>query len=118
MLALWAERDQHDKTLQLDSVLCEESLQRLDTAKEGDEPPRVVSETWRAELDAIDPEAPLIVQDGTVAGGYDPWHDDDSGSCVSGLTGSSCRSEWEIEHDDFGDWDSEEAEAGSGKDPE
>ncbi len=33
--ALWAERDKHsdDETLKLDSVLCEEALQRLDTAK-------------------------------------------------------------------------------------
>ena len=35
LLSLWAERDQHDATLKLDSVLCEEALERLDTAKEG-----------------------------------------------------------------------------------
>ena len=118
MLGLWAERDKHDETLRLDTVLCEDALQRLDTAKEGDEPQRVVSEDCTGAMDAIDPEAPLSLEDGTVAGGYDPWHEDDACSCASGLTGSSCRSEWEIEHDDFGDWDSEEPEAGSGKDPE
>ena len=105
---LWAERDQHDETLKLDSVLCEEALQRLDTAKEGDAPQSVVSDQGGRELATIDPEAPLIVDDGTVAGGLDPWHEDDADSCVSGFTGSSCRSEWELEHDDVGDWDSEE----------
>jgi hypothetical protein len=30
---LWAERDKHDKDFKLDSVLCEEALQSLDTAK-------------------------------------------------------------------------------------
>ena len=116
--ALWAERDKHDKTLKLDSVLCEEALQRLDTAKEGEAPQSVVSGDGSRELAAVDPEAPLLLEDGTVVGGVDPWHEDDADSCVSGCTGSSCRSEWEIEHDDFGDWDSEEPEAGSGQDPE
>ena len=111
---LWAERDRHDETLKLDSVLCEKALQRLDTAKEGDAPQSVVSDQGDKELANIDPEAPLLLDDGTVAGGLDPWHEDDADSCVSGFTGSSCRSEWEIEHDDFGDWDSEEPEAGSG----
>ena len=105
---LWAERDDHDKTLELDTVLCEEALQKLDTAQEGDEPQSVVSAEGRRELATIDPEAPIIFDDGTVAGGLDPWHEDDADSCVSGFTGSSCRSEWELEHDDFGEWDSEE----------
>jgi hypothetical protein len=81
----------------------------LGTAKEGDAPQSVVSDQGGRELATIDPEAPLIVDDGTVAGGLDPWHEDDAESCVSGFTGSSCRSEWELEHDDVGDWDSEKA---------
>jgi hypothetical protein len=113
LLALWAERDRHDATLKLDSVLCEEALQTLDTAKEGDAPQSVVSADGSRELAGLDPEVPVLLEDGTVAGGVDPWHEDDADSCVSGFTGSSCRSEWEIEHDDFGDWDSEEPEAGS-----
>ena len=113
LLALWAERDLHDATLKLDSVLCEEALQTLDTAKEGDAPQSVVSADGSRELAGLDPEVPVLLEDGTVAGGVDPWHEDDADSCVSGFTGSSCRSEWEIEHDDFGDWDSEEPEAGS-----
>jgi hypothetical protein len=95
LLGLWAERDKHDETLELNSVLCEEALQKLDTAQEGDEPQSVVSDQGRRELATIDREAPLIVDDGTVAGGLDPWHEDDAASCVSGFTGSSCRSEWE-----------------------
>ena len=59
-------------------------------------------------LATVDPEAPFLLDDGTVVGGVDPWHDDDADSCVSGCTGSSCRSEWELEQDDFGDGDSEE----------
>jgi hypothetical protein len=113
LLSLWAERDRHDATLKLDSVLCEEALQTLDTAKEGDAPQSVVSADGSRELAGLDPEVPVLLEDGTVAGGVDPWHEDDADSCVSGFTGSSCRSEWEIEHDDFGDWDSEEPEAGS-----
>jgi hypothetical protein len=35
---LWAERDKHDETLKLDSLLGEKALQRLDTSKEGDAP--------------------------------------------------------------------------------
>jgi hypothetical protein len=115
---LWAVRDEHDATLKLDSVLCEEALQRLDTAKEGDAPQSVVSSHGSRELATVDPEAPLLLDDGTVVGGVDPWHEDDADSCASGLTGSSCRSEWELEHDDLGDWDSEEPEAGPGLDPE
>ncbi len=114
--ALWAERDKHrdDETLKLDSVLCEEALQRLDTAKEGCVPQSVVSGDGGRELATVDPETPLLLDDGTVVGGVDPWHEDDADSCVSGCTGSSFRSEWELEHDDdFGDWDSEEPEAGS-----
>jgi hypothetical protein len=108
--ALWAERDEHDDILKMDSVLSEEALQRLDKAKEGDGPQCVLSEQGRQELATIDPEAPLIVDDGTVAGGLDPWHEDDADSCISGYTGSSCRSEWVIEHDDLSDWDSESEE--------
>ncbi len=89
---LWAERDKHTETLELNSVLCEQALQRLDTAKEGDAPQSVVSDQGGRELATIDPEAPLIVDDGTVARGLDPWHEDDAESCVSGFTGSSCRS--------------------------
>ena len=111
---LWAERDEHDKDLKLDSVLCEEALQRLDTAKEGDAPHSVVSVEGGQVLATVDPEAPFLLDDGTVVGGVDPWHDDDADSCVSGCTGSSCRSEWELEQDDFGDRDSEEPGAGSG----
>jgi hypothetical protein len=67
MQALWAERDKHDKILAIDTVLCEEALQRLDTAKEGDVPPSVVSDEGCSELENIDPEAPLMVDDGTIA---------------------------------------------------
>jgi hypothetical protein len=114
MQALWAERDKHDKILELDTVLCEEALQRLDNAKEGDAPSSVVSVQGHRDLETIDPETPLVVDDGTIAGGMDPWHDDDADSCASGFTGSSSRSEWEIEHDDFGpgDWDSDPEEHG------
>jgi hypothetical protein len=92
---LWAERDEHDETLKLDSVLCEQALQMLDTAKEGDAPQSVVSDQGTQVLAAIDPEAPLLVDNGIVAGGFklDPWHDDNAESCMSGFTGSSCRSE-------------------------
>jgi hypothetical protein len=86
--ALWAERDAHDETLDLNSVLCEEALQKLDTAQEGDAPQSVVSDQGGRELATIDPEAPLNVDDGTVAGGLDPWHEDDD-SCVSSFTSGS-----------------------------
>jgi hypothetical protein len=59
MQARWAERDKHEKILELDSVLCEEALQRLDTAKEGDVPPSVVSDEGCSELENIDSEVPL-----------------------------------------------------------
>ena len=108
--ALWAERDQHDETLKLDSVLYEEALRRLDTATEGDEPAGVLSELGVQELASIDPEVPIVVDDGTIAGGVDPWHEDDADSCASGLTGSSSHSEWALEHDDFGksDWEEDQ----------
>jgi hypothetical protein len=76
------------------------------TAREGDAPQSVVSDQGRCVLWNIDPEAPLVVdEDGTIAGEVDPWHDEDVDSCASCFTGSSSRSEWEIEHDDFGNWD-------------
>ncbi len=86
-------------------MLCEQALQRLDTAKKGDPPQSVVSESDQGSqvLAAIDQEAPLLVDDGTIAGGLNPWHDDDAESCVSDFTGSPCRSEWELEYDDSGD---------------
>ncbi len=105
---LWAERDKHDESLKLDSVLCDKALRSLDTAKEGDAPPEhVLSEQGRQELGPIDPEVPIVVDDGTVAGGMDPWHDD-SESCVSGPPGSECESDWAVDNDDFGDWDFDE----------
>ncbi len=100
---LWVEQDQHDEDLKLDSVLCKEALQRLDTGKERDAPHRVVSGEGSRVLTSVDPEAPFLLDYGTVVGGVDPWHDDDADSCVPGCTGSSCRSEWELEQDDFGD---------------
>ncbi len=104
-------------------MLCAEALQRLDTAKEGNAPSSVVSVQGHRDLETIDPEAPLVGDEGgTIAGGMDPWHDADSESCASGFTGSSSRSEWEIAHDDFGpgDWDFDPEEAGpdQGLDPE
>ena len=105
---LWAERDQHDETLKLDSVLCEEALRRLDTATEGNEPAGVLSERGVQELASIDPEVPIVVDDGTITGGLDPRHEDDADSCVSGFTGSSSHSEWALEHENFGESDWEE----------
>ena len=88
-------------------VLCEEALQtrRLDTAEEGVAPQSVVSGEGSRVLASVDPEAPFLQDDRTVVGGVYPWHEDDADSCVSGCTGSSCRREWELGQDDFGDWD-------------
>ena len=114
MQELWAERDKHDESLKLDSVLCYEALRSLDTAKEGDSPPEhVLSDQGRQELNPIDPKVPIFLDDGTVAGGRDPWHDD-ADSCVSGPPGSDCGSEWALDNDDFGDWDLEEPEFTAG----
>ena len=60
------------------------------------------------ELVSIDPEVPIVVDDGTIAGGVDPWHEDDADSCAWGFTGSSSHSEWALKHDDFGESDWEE----------
>jgi hypothetical protein len=64
-----AERDLHDETLKLDGVLCEKALQRLDNAKEWEEPQGMLCEQGSQVLEAVDPEEPLMLDDGTVAGG-------------------------------------------------
>ena len=82
----------------------------MDTATEGDEPAGVLSEQEVQELASIDPEAPIVVDDGTIASGLDPWHEDDADSCVSGFIGSSTHGEWALEHDDFceSDWEEDQ----------
>ncbi len=91
-------------------MLFEEALQRQDTAKEGDAPHSVVSVEGSQVLATVDPEAPFLLDDGTVVGGVDPWHEDDADSCVSGCTGRPVEASgrhWELGQDDFGDGDSE-----------
>ena len=97
----WADRNQHDDVLALDKVLDENRLSEWDLAEEGAAPPKPLV----LEQDAlVEADASFVFDDGTAMTCAD-CRDDDAESCESGLTGSSDRGEWELQHDDFGDLD-------------
>ena len=55
---------------------------------EGDEPAGVLSERGVQELPSIDPEVPIIADDGTIACGLDLWQEDYADSCAAAYRAS------------------------------